>query len=267
MATASIQLQVTEGGRRAPQYIIENDLDGEISARDLIKFSQQAIIQIAKAVLVEEQGKGFDLKPVLIVDNKYNKKESDVRPFGSIEYIARQSGKDILNFIYQSIYDRSPLKKGGYMSNNLVLYNEVEVARLPSQFDAWLKNKPSFKDGDKIRFVNFAPYANKNELDGVTERGVNTVRRVTKDRKGRVKNGGKKFRKPNGTYTLAYRAVKRKYKGNAIIKYEQVLGSDFGLTSPARGSGIGRIRQKGRDKGRTYVYPSILVYIKEGGIL
>ena len=74
-------------------------------------------------------------------------------------------------------------------------------------------------------------------------------------------------RKPNGTYTMALQSIRRKYKSNSFIKYQVVPGGYLGLTAPERGSGVGRIFQKGKYKGTPYVYPSILIYVKAAGVL
>jgi len=266
MPTSAIEISVTENGKRKPEYTLESDVSGNLTLKELFKFTKNTLLATASTILHEEQAKGFDKKPVVRVDNKYGRTEQDVNPLGQIEYISRGNSKEMLLFCYDAILQRSPRLTGRYHDNNIVLFNEREVASSRAGFEAWLSGQKSFKDKDKIRFVNIAPYANKLELDGTTSSGTSTKRRPIKDKKGRDRIGTL-VRKPNGVYTLALRAIRHKYKGNSLIKYEQILGSQYGLSSPPRGSGIGRIRQRGRDKGRTYVYPSILIYIIESGLM
>lgn len=269
MVTRSIEMTVYEKGKKAPKYSIDSDLNGEMSLQDFLEYSRSVIVSVAKDVLSDSQSKGFDKDPVVIVDGKYGRKEESVKPLGSIDYVSKKSASDILIFAYEAILERTKRVTGRYGRNNIVVFNGNQVANDKESMRAWIGTSPKFKDRDRIRFINTAPYANKLELDGVTKGSVGTSGRTVipkTDKKGRPKPGAG-MRKPNGVYTLALRAIRHKYRGNSIIKYEQVLGSEMGLTSPVRGSGVGRVRQKGKSAGRTYVYPSILIYIKEGGIL
>jgi hypothetical protein len=130
-----------------------------------------------------------------------------------------------------------------------------------------LNSNPKFTNKDRLRFVNTAPYANKLELEGVTANGTNKKEGPTKRKNGSLRDKGKLFRKPNGVYIISHRAIKRMLKGNVFVVYQPILGSELGLNSPESGSGIGRKRQLGRDKGRTYVYPSIYIQIAQTGIV
>lgn len=260
---AVVEYTVTEKGRRAPQYTLDSDVNGAVTLQDFLQYTKNIIIAVARDALKDEQSRGFDQTPVVKVDNKFNAPIESVNPFGQIEFIARASVKELLLFSYESIIGRSRVATGRYLKSNIVSFNGEEIARDMKEFQSWLENKKSFKDTDRIRFVNIAPYANKLELDGLAKGSASPKSRQVKPR-----GGGNKVtvRKPNGTYSLALRAIRNKYKSNSLIKYELVLGSELGLTSPERGSGVGRIRQTGRSKGRTYVYPSILIYLFESGI-
>jgi len=265
MGLANVTVSVVEKGKNNVNYNLESDIDGTLTEKDLYQFFQNTLINTAKAVLAEEQSRGFDKNPFIKVDGRYDKAVEQVNPLGKIQYISRQNGADILQLAYKEIQLRSKIVTGRYVSSNWVFFNGQLVAIDLSSFDAWLKSKKSFEAKDRIRFVNVAPYASKLELLGVTKDRSKPREVKKRDRKNRETS--QMVRKPNGVYWTSFRTLKRKYGENSLIKFENVLGSEMGLTSPPRGSGIGRIRQKGKSEGRTYIYPSILVYIIGKGII
>lgn len=253
MTTANVTVNVKENGKSPNKYSLMADLDGEVTLAQLFKFTKGALIGIATDALKEEQGFGFDKKPLTLVDGKPNRDINDVNPLGKIQYIARQDLAEIITYAYDAVFARSPRgRKGQYVSSNLVTYNGVQVANSPSSLKSWLDGK-SFQDKDKIRITNATPYARKLELQGVRF-GVVRRRFGKPGKKGYVSsttNAAGQVRKPNGAYTIAAKAIKAKYGRNTFIKYELMLGSDLGLTG---------VRKTGFDIGRPYVYPSILIY-------
>lgn len=266
MAVPGISFEVTvfERGKRAPQFELNVDPDGEADFKSNLLLLKNVLISTATTVLKEEQAMGFDKDPVVKVDNRFGKTEAQVNPLGQIEYIARQDAKEILILAYRMILEKSRVLTGRYLRSNVVLFNGLEVANDWGEFDSWIKGVKSFKESDTVIFVNTAPYANKLELDGVTkEKGIN--RRIVTVKPD--KNRQRRVRKPNGVYHLTYRALKRKYKNNSIIREGVITGDKLGLTNPEKGSGIGRVRQLGPSKGRPYVYPTITIYLKEAGII
>ena len=263
-AEVSFNITVFERGKRAPQFELNVDPDGEADFKNNLLLLKDVLISTAKTVLKEEQSIGFDKNPVIKIDNRFGKTEAQVNPLGQIEYIARQDAKDILIMAYRLILEKSRVLTGRYLRSNVVLFNGSEVANDWGEFEAWIKTIKSFKESDTVIFVNTAPYANKLELDGVTkEKGIN--RRIVTVKPD--KNRQRRVRKPNGVYHLTYRALRRKYKNNSIIREGVITGDKIGLTNPEKGSGIGRIRQLGPSKGRAYVYPTITIYLKEAGII
>ena len=265
MANVGITLEVFESGRRKPEYSIESDIRGDVTAKEFLNLVKNTLINVAKEARREEVANGFDPKAVLKVDNKFGLVEEDVQPVGQIEYIARQDLREILQFSYDKILSLTRVinRTGNYAKNNVVLYNNVEVARDPADFKKFLDFKRDFKQNDKIEFVNIAPYANKLELDGLVK-GTGRTAKI-KPKKGQ-EGPARLVKKPNGVYYLAHRAIKEKYKGNSFIKFQPILGQEIGLTSPPRGSGVGRIRQTGKSAGRTYIYPAILILVKLDGV-
>lgn len=265
MASSQVSLTVYEKGKRKPEYTIESNIRGELTAAELLSLIKNTIVAVAKDAKREETARGFDPRARIVVDNKFNRVEEDVKPTGKIEYIARQDLREILQFSYDKIINLTRIitRTGNYAKNNVVLYNNVEVARNPADFKKFLDFKRDFKNNDRIEFVNIAPYANKQELEGLVKGGGRTAR--IKPKKG-TEGPARLVRKPNGVYFLAHRSIKEKYKGNSFIKYQPILGQEIGLTSPPRGSGVGRIRQTGKSAGRTYVYPAILILVKLDGV-
>lgn len=247
-----------------PTYSLEKDLDGSWTANQIIEYAKETLINTAVTVLDDEQKRGFDKEPVMKIDGKFGRSIESVNPFGEIEFTSRANIADILILAYTMILEKSRVATGRYLKSNVVTYNDKIVTNTMEGLKTWLEKKKDFKQGDQIRFVNFAPYANKLELEGLSAGRVAKKMRAVTDRKGRETK--KMVRKPNGTYALSYTLLRRKFKNNSLIKYEPVLGSKYGLLNPARGSGVGRIRQTGRSAGRPYVYPSILIYVIESGI-
>jgi hypothetical protein len=252
---ANVSINVKENGRHPPSWNVQSDRDGKWTLADLLKFTKGALIHIASDALKQEQARGFDKKPLTIVDGKYNRPVETVNPLGKIQFVARQNLQEVILYAYDAVYSRSPVDTGEYRNSNVVTHNGRQVANSPESLKAWLKYA-EFSDKDKIRITNTAPYARKLELQGVRF-GV-TKRKWGKPGKKGYKtsymNSKGQVRKPNGAYTLATKAIKAKYGRNALIKYELMLGSTIGLTGP------GRVRKTGIDIGRPYVYPSILIY-------
>lgn len=249
----SMTVEVKENGRKSPTWKLEGDLWGSMTLHDLMNMTKNALIIISSDALKEEQAKGFDRNPLRLVDGNHKKDIQDVNPFGKIQYVARQDIKEIVEYAYKAVFDRSPILTGEYISSNVVTYNGRQVANSPASLHKWIEGQ-NFNDKDKIRIVNTAPYARKLELEGVRSDSTRVKwGKGSKYSKGR-KNGLGQVRTPNGAYTLAAKAVTAKYGRNAFIKFELMSGSTIGLVGP------GRVRKTGKDINKPYVYPSILIY-------
>lgn len=253
-----ISYKVTENGRKAPNWTLDSDIEGKQSLEDILRFTKNALITISDQVLKEEQAKGFDKYPTLIVDRKFNKRLYEVNPLGIVQYVSRQAGSKILTDTYKAILERSPYGKGRYISSNVVTYNGLQIAKSLPELEKWLENR-TFNAKDKIRFVNTVPYARKLERLAVTK-GKARIKVDTDKRRAKKRAPGKIIFLPNGTYKLTELAIKRKYKNNSFIKFEFVPGEELGLT------GAGRVYKTGKTIGKPYLYPTILIYIVEAGI-
>lgn len=258
-----VEVTVSEKGDGARSYQVNNsrgylkDTDAEL--KDILQYIKSRLIFIASDVLKEEQIKGFDKNPVVLVDGKQGVSVLDVKPLGRIEFISRKSIVDILAFAYKSLLELSRVKTGAYKSHHFVYVNTTRVATDLNSMVSWLRSNPVIKDNDEVTIVNVQPYARKLELLGVTsERQSANVKTRTFKKKGVTKTLSVK--KPNGAYQLALRRIKSKYRGNISVYFKFVPGSRLGLTASFK---------KGKDKksiGRPYLYPSLFFKVSQGGI-
>lgn len=261
MSSFAVTIEVTEGGKKAPQWALDSDLNGQATLADILNFTKQSLIVISDTALKEEQAKGFDKKPKLLVDNNPSKQVGQVSPLGSIEYVARQSARAILLFAYKAILERSKVVTGEYIKSNVVTFNGFQVATDLSSFETWLASNDNFQDKDIIRFVNTAPYARKLERWGVTAQ--RTRAKVVKKDRRRQTVFRNTMQVPNGTYALSYRAIKGKFKGNSSIRFEMLPGNLLGIGSGFDGKR--RVFANGHGKGRPYLYPTISIQLAQVG--
>jgi hypothetical protein len=258
MAKIGLSYTVYEKGKKSPNWTVESDQDGEQTFEDLKKFTKGALINISGEALKEEQADGFDLDPTLIVDGKFNKKLQDVNPFGKIQYVARTSIKEIILYAYDAIAKRSPVDSGRYVGSNIVTFNESPIAGSRESLSEWLDNKADFKERDKIRFINTAPYARRLETLGISK-GKRSAK--TRFRKASRRKPAYTYKLPNGAYQLAFNAIKSNYRNNSFLAFEYVPGSKLGLVGP------NRTFSRGKGKGSTYLYPTILIYAVAAGLV
>lgn len=263
----SVEVSVTENGRKSPGYSLDTDLDGEVSLAEFLAFTKQTLILVAYEVLTEEQAQGFDKEPVVVVDGRLNKPVASVSPLGSLEFRSRVSVNEIVLATYNGILQRSPVDTGRYISGNYVFLNGTQVATDLSSLTSWLASNPDFKESDLIRFVNINPYARKLERYGVTAQRQQSRTQQSRDKK---KRSGDRILAPNGAYYLTTRSIRRLFKRNSIIAFSFIPGSQIGLSqnfktqsAGVRGGGK-RVRAK---KNRTYLYPTITISVSESGTL
>jgi len=251
----SVSYSVKDSGRNATGYELANDLDGKQTLADLLRFTKGALITISTDVLKEEQGKGFDKEPTLLVDNKFNKKVTDVNPLGKIEYIARVEFKEMILETYRKILYYSKVVTGRYITGNVVTYNGIQVANNMQSLEAWLKTKSVFSPKDIVRFVNYEPYARKLETLGITRQ-----KRKPKEVVRKKKRGTKKVTLPNGAYAMSYASIKRRFKRNSFISFDLLPGNKLGITGPNT-----TFKNK-RWRGQSYIYPTIMIRAVEAGL-
>ena len=229
--------------------------------KDLSKWVKQNHIEISHQVLKEEQRKGFPNEYRTRVDNHWDMSEKNVLPFGKIEYFAKEDISAALLSSYKMIIERSKIGlTGHYEHSNWVYYRNKIVARDYAEFFMWLKDA-KIEDNSYFRFVNVTPYASRLELGGV-RKGVTKIAR----KKGTLK---KPFgaRKPNGTYTIALRAIRNKFKqAGTLIKFEWVGGTSPITPPSVYGYRTTYIETNLNHSGQ-YVYPSIKFIVSAKGIL
>ncbi len=232
----------------------------------LVAYMKESLVTIAREVLKEEQGRGFDKNPVTVVDGKRTDDLNSVKPFGYIEFDAKVTSEEFLIPIYQSIIDKSKVVTGLYVESNFVYVKGTLVAKNMQQLKAWIA---STKVGlvNSVRFVNTMPYAGKLERLGLS--ASRQIQRLAKA-KDRRQRSGTHVRQPNGTYFLSARAINKQFKHNASIKFEWVNGRTIDLSQSATQTKGGKPLRRTfhPDSGRkgTYVYPSIMVRFNKGGV-
>lgn len=267
-----VDFSVSENGRKAPQWTVDSDLNGELSLDDLLKFTKANLILISDLALTEEQAKGFDKQPVVTVDGRRNKPLASVHPLGKIEFTARQDIKEIMQFLYAGILERSPIKTGRYKTSHFVFLNGKQVANSASSLNKWLDTNPPIEPKDIIRIVNTQPYARKLERYGITNQRKKIRTKKSSDKKNRFGNAQGQILAPNGAYYLTTKSANRKFKQNLQILFKFIPGSDIGLLATfknkttGRGSHFSHKKRPRREKPRTYLYPSILLKIRDTGV-
>lgn len=252
---SEIALSVVERGAKAPNWSIQSDITGEQTLADVLKFTRNSLIEIARTALLEEQGQGFTKTPLVYVDKKLNKPLEAVNPLGEISFVSKQAASIVLVDVLEEIIYRSKVVTGQYIASHIVFHNGKVVARDVASLKKWIESRPNLETDDRVRFINLAPYAARLERLGVTaQRSFKTFRK-SKDKQQRA---GAKVRKPNGAYALSFRALKRKFKKTTAIKFEMIPANYYGLTQYD-------VFKTGPSAGRPYLYPSILITLSEVG--
>lgn len=255
-------------------------LDAEDMNLDLNrKEDQKEILRLLKFTLAEVaidakdfyEKKGFDKKALRLVDGQRGKQEIQVKPYGKIEYIARQEVKDIAIATYKKLLSISRVDTGLYKSLHYVFFNGEQIATNMSELESWFSKPRVFEDRDKLRFMNIAPYANKLELQGITQSKTGKVRKKLKTGKSKDKRlrSGPVVRKPNGTYWLTYKQISRKYRGNVFVKFDRLPGNYLGVTDPIPPNSKQKFRATFDPKGKFnkgyYIYPTIVISLSKEG--
>jgi hypothetical protein len=234
---------------------------------DSLKQIKEFMIAISKEVLHEEQSKGFDKKPVLLIDGRKGRKEEDVKYLGKIEYQSAIAIDEMVIESYKVILDKSKVVTGLYKSLNYVLLDNKIIATNLSELEAFFQNPPLFFPGSKIVYVNIAPYAQRLELQGVTKGRVSMKMGKSKDKQQR---SGPQVRKPNGVYALSVRAIKRAYGKRARVKFELLPSDYLGFTRPIPPNSKQKFRAtfdpKGKYNSGFYILPTISITLGEEGV-
>jgi hypothetical protein len=250
---------------QGPRKIKSSIEMGESTYEELYEFSQQVGADSAITALLEEQNKyDFDKNPNVVVNNKYATEKDFIKvdPLrGKIEIVARAGLGDSFLTIFDALQSNARVASGRVRDSLWVVKNRTNViARNRVDLENWIKNAPEVKGRDTYSFVFTAPYAYRLELDGIS---AGRHEPKTRDSKKKVPKGTKKdvVRRANGAVFVSMRKVKSLLKGNVFVSQSILTGGELGLTSPAKGSGVGRIRQRGKNSGMPYVYPCLNIFI------
>lgn len=257
----AVSYSVTDS-KKGSQLELVNDITGNLEYGQLLQFTKNALITISDTALEEEQDKGFDKKPTLVVDKKFGKSKFDVSPLGQIEYYARTELKETILETYRQILRLSPDKTGSYKGSHVVKFNGSAVAYNYPQLERWVNTQGTFEARDLIQFINFQPYARKLETLGVTRQRTKPRQKIRKRKKG----GRRKVTLPNGTYHLAYMNVKRRFGKNAFIAMDLLPGNRVGIEGPDNLTKFHS--EKARERGyygQNYIYPVITIRAIEAG--
>jgi hypothetical protein len=221
---------------------------------------KQATIAAAERALIEEVGKGFDAEPVVVTDGVPRRDYHDVRPFGTIQFIARPRMTEAVLWALEELRKISPVGRGPdgrpghpgfYRSSHLVLINGEQIV---GDIKAALDN---VKPDDRVQIVNTAVYARK--IEGATANA----------RTGRGRRKASSRQAKGGVYRVVMQSLVRRYGRSIFFDFKYVKLNTgvkvWGMQGGGRKRGkqwVGHaLRQKVR---RDQVYPALQFFIKPG---
>jgi len=282
----AVSLKITDSAIGNKYDALGLDLQGKQSLEEFLQFLKYSLKFIALDALREEQGKGFDKTPIMVIDGSTRKNIDDVKPFGKIQFInSKLNSLEVLESIYVEILIRSRMVSGTYIKGNFVYFNDRVVATNYTELRQWIKSSPKITSGDIIRFVNVVPYARKLERHGISQSGNNRRKRPKwvkssdkKKRSGRPATDKKgrsimQILGANGAYFLASRAALKGFKHNIKIQFKFETGSMLGIQGLEITGPKGKLRRnykptkKNPSNSGPYLYPVIKVTIGETGTI
>jgi hypothetical protein len=170
-----------------------------------------------------------------------------VKPFGKIEFVARQNYADIVLWALNELWKRSPILTRRYINSHVVMINGTSLG---ANMAAALR---AAKPGDRIQIVNTQPYAKKIEgRPASRKRGISAIR-------------GQSRQAPNGVYRVVQRLAVQRYGRSIFVDYKFVkLDTGVKVWGFAGGSNRrGPMKQGDRKRiQRDAVYPALQFYIK-----
>ena len=265
----TLEIMEKTTGEDAKDFNSFTSRNGGVEA--FLRFTKRVLIRTARDALKREQDQGFDKKPRVRVDNRFEKPIEQVQPIGKIEYFSRVDLSLALLRIYRELEKRSPRVTGQYVSGNRVIIGNREVARSEAEFRAFLATG-KIAPNAKIRFLNVNPYARRLENKGIVRgtRGRFAGQKNVRGEKKRVSSKtGRLLVRPNGAYYLTFLFARRNFKQIAQnIKFSYMPGGTDGITIPDLGPGFRNAFQQGKRGviGRPYIYPSIVIRLAQGGL-
>lgn len=228
------------------------------------KHIQAITISAAYDVLAEEQTKGFDTDPLVLVDRKPNRAFENVKPFGIIEIIERADMGEVAEWIFRELHRLSPVGDGDdprqghpgfYRNSHFIFVNETSVNA--DNVDS-LNYDPS---KDTLRFANVAIYSRR--IEGIfTSSRINPKTRK-RERKGKWHTFGWSPQAPKGVYRVVARKAKAMWGKNLDIRYT--------VRKIEGGARVRRWWKSGKKLSKfemtDQVYPTIEIRPRAGGII
>jgi hypothetical protein len=256
---AAITYTVTDNNKTS-NITLSNDIQGAKTLSELLIFTKQALIAISRQALAEEQSRGFDDKPVTLVDRSKNKPIDSVKPLGQIEFLARAYIGDLLVEAFDTVLRLSKVVSGQYIDSHQVIHNNKVVASTRGELARYL-NTVENKEGDFWAIVNSTPYARRLETLGVSSKGIAPIRKEKRYR-NRKRGGGKVriTKPPNGAYALSYASLRVRIGKFVDVRFKFLPGSELGLSGNFK---TGNFTQR----GRPYLYPTIVIADNRGGTI
>lgn len=217
--------------------------------KEMVPNLRQFQIDVARQVLAEEQARGFDRNPRIIVDRRHDAPVESVKFAGRIEYAARSAIDDIVAEVYAELVELSPVLSGDYRDAHLVMVNGASIDYRPGQ-------PLNLKDGDRVQIVNTQPYARKIEGGGSVVHRWHGRRKRRRGQMLRITRSSDALspQAPNGVYRVVWRRARDRFGAVAFVDFKWVK-IEGGLSVRARWA------QGTKHNGRVAQnYPSIQIY-------
>lgn len=232
------------------QVVTVSGLSAQQLGETTAKWVQRVTRETAMSALQEEVRKGFDNEPIVITDGVPRRDPDQVKPFGKIEFVARQNYADIVLWAMNELYKRSPILTRRYINSHVVMLNGVSLG---ANMAAALR---AAKPGDRVQIVNTTIYAKKIEgRPASRKRGISGIR-------------GQSPQAPNGVYREVLKLAVQRFGRSMFIDFKYVkLDSGVKVWGFAGGGGRGGAMKRGDRKRvqRAAVYPSLQLFIKPLG--
>lgn len=213
---------------------------------------QRTTVETAMTVLRQEVGRGFDNEPVVITDGVPRRDPAQVKPYGKIEFVARQNYADIVWWVMNELWKRSPILTRRYINSHTIMLNGVSLG---ANVSAALR---AAKPGDRVQIVNTQPYAKKIEGRAASrKRGISGIR-------------GQSRQAPNGVYRVVERLAVQRYGRSIFVDFKYIKLDTGVKVWGFAGGGNRRGAMKRGDRKRVLrdaVYPAIQIFIKRSGLL
>lgn len=188
-------------------------------------------IATAENALRSAVSRGFDNQPAVVTDNVANRDYHDVKPFGRIEFVAKQTVPECARWLMAELTRRSPVGSVGDRHPGLYKRSHVYLINGSQADDADLDR---LKPGDRVQIVNTVPYAGKIEgrdaftrwdTSKTSKKGWKKSRRTVRRKQGWKPSqmAGQSSQAPRGVYRVVLEDATRRYGRMVVIDYAAVL--------------------------------------------